>query len=132
MTSSTANTSIVTRLRPTSLGTAAAALVPALAAGLTAAIIVPLGTLGNWVVLLAGFVLTFVYLGRQGSWRESLGTGLYLLALCILVAPLWLFLGPTMSGETDALVGVVRFGIFGAAAVLIAVVCAGLGYLVQR
>ena len=87
--------------------------------------------MGNWVVLIAAGGGTFVALSRLRDWRETVATGLFVLSLCAILAPVWMFLFPAMGGATDAFVGVLRFGIFGAVAGIVAVVCAGLGYLIR-
>lgn len=120
------------RLRPTSAVMALVALLPAVAVGLTVMLVMPGSVLLNRLLFGSVTFVTFLFLSRQPTLERAGATALYLLGMCILVTPVWLFLYPTMNGEIGSIVGVGRFALGMALASVGAVACAGVGRLIER
>lgn len=121
-------------LAPTSWQTAAAAVVPAVVIGFGAVIYSPFDPAYAWGMLVGGFLVSLLYLGNMSHPAESFGVGLYIVALLILYLPVHVYVIPlfTDAESTDILVSIAGTFFIGAAAVIVAIVVAGAGYLATR
>jgi len=118
-------------IRPTSLRTLSGGIVAGTIVGLVGMLLSPVGYPWSFAVWAAITAISGTLLSKQPTSKDAVSRGLYVVSLGVLLLPIRMTIVPMLTGGVNDAVYSLGFLFLTVIGVIVAVVCAGVGYLLS-